>query len=289
MSNQIKNRILLIDGPSLLFRMFFGLPARIINKDGKSIHGIVGFIGSLLKINAVIKPTHLLVIFDSETGSFRNKIVSDYKGNRIKDWSKFSDEKNPYSQLSGIRKVLDYLNWAHCEIENTESDDVIAAYVRNYQKDNEVVIVSHDTDLLQLVSLSTTVFNLKGKKSVIYDLPKVEGKYGIEPKLLADLKALTGDKVDNIAGIPGIGPKTAGRMIREFGDINQIFQQISQISPERLQFKVAKYKDKVYQNLSLIKLDQEINLPFTLSTIRIHPNSWDRKTMQLLRELDLVD
>ncbi len=289
MENQIKNKIILVDGPSLLFRMFFGLPAKIPGKDGKSIHGTVGFIGSLLKINSLIKPTHLLVVFDSETGSFRDEIVSDYKGNRIRDWSEFPDEENPYSQLSNIRKALDYLKWVHCEIENTESDDVIAAYVRNYQKSNKVVIVSHDTDLLQLVGLNTTVFYPRGKKSILYGLSEVENRYGIKSTLLADLKALTGDKTDNITGIPGVGLKTAGRIIQELGNIDKIFQQISKIYPEGLRSKIAKHKDKVYQNLSLIKLDHEVNLPFDLSAMCIQPNSWNKKTMKVLREIDLIN
>lgn len=284
----MNNKILLVDGHNLLFRMFFGLPNKIPGKEGKSIHGIVGFIGTLIRTINLIRPTHLLIIFDSESGSFRDKMIIDYKGNRLRDWSKKPAKENPFSQLSGIKKTLDHLDWKYCEIDDVEADDIIASYVKEHQIDTEIIILSHDTDLLQLVGQKTKVFYQRGKMSVLFDSNKVKEKYGVEPKLLPDLKALTGDKTDNIAGVPKVGIKTAQKLIQQFGNIDKIFEQPSKIYPQNLQSKIIEYKDKIYQNLSLIKLDHKFDLPFKLSSIIIKPNSLNKKTIQLLKEIKLI-
>lgn len=282
----MKDTILLIDGHNMLFRSFFGLPNKIPGKDGETIHGVVGFIGMLLKTLAHIKPTYLLVVFDSETGSFRQKENSSYKENRITDWSDL--EANPFSQLYGIRKALDHLSWKHCEVEGVETDDVLSAYVNAYQDEYKLILVSTDSDLLQLVNDSVYMFYPRGKMSIMYTPIVVEMRYGVSPVNISDLKALIGDKTDNVSGIPGIGMKTAQKLISQFGSIENIYKNLDVLS-EKIRLKISKHRDRVLKNLSLIKLNQEIELPFNLSELEIEQSSWERKTMQILRKIDLID
>ena len=127
----MKNKLLIVDGHNLLFQMFFGMPSRIINKDGKAIQGILGFVGALLKIIRMINPTHTVVVFDGESQNPRKELDANYKANRV-DYSAVPDEENPFSQLDDIYKALDYLKICHFETTLCETDDVIAAYAFKY-------------------------------------------------------------------------------------------------------------------------------------------------------------
>lgn len=279
---------MLVDGHNLLFRSFYGIPARISDKDGKPIHGVVGFIGTLLKVANRLKPTHLLVVFDSESGSFKRQEEDGYKRGRIKDWSKFPDEENPFFQLAGIYRALDHMAWKYCEVEGVEADDIIASYAREVSSKHEVFIVSTDSDLLQLVNDRVTLFYPRGKASVLYTPEKVQEKYGVRSQQIPEFKALIGDKADDIEGVPGIGPKTAAKLLSQFGDVSKLCDYASTV-PGNLGIKINKFRGKILRNRALIKLDQELDLPFSINEIQIQKDSWNRKTMNILREIGLID
>lgn len=172
--------IILIDGHNLLFRMFYGIPASIKNTKGKEIRGLIGFIGSLKKIAKEWNPYSLLVIFDSETSKNNNlKIDTSYKANRI-DYTNIPEEKNPFSQLPLIKKALDYVRIPYLEIEKDEADDYIASVVTNPKwKCYQFIIVSTDTDFIQLVNKNTHLYVPRGKKSILYNDKEVIKKYNI--------------------------------------------------------------------------------------------------------------
>ena len=121
------NKILIVDGSNLLFQMFFGMPSRIIGRNGKPIQGTLGFIGALLKTIRSVVPTHVIVIFDGEHPNVRVNIDSEYKANRI-DYSETLEEETPFSQLNDICAALDYLNIKYFETTDCETDDLIASY-----------------------------------------------------------------------------------------------------------------------------------------------------------------
>lgn len=145
------DRILIIDGHNLLFQMFFGMPSRIIEKNGAPIQGIIGFVGALNKLLELLEPTHLLVMFDEEKENPRKTLCEEYKANRI-DYSKVPDEENPFTQLDGIYRALDYMGVRHTETVICETDDVIAAYAVTYGNDKQVFISSFDSDYFQLIN-----------------------------------------------------------------------------------------------------------------------------------------
>ncbi|MTI49933.1 MAG: flap endonuclease [Firmicutes bacterium] len=286
--DSVKCDVLLIDGFSLLFRMFFGLPAKIRGKNNQLIHGIVGFTGTLLKTISYFEPEKVVVVFDSELGSFRQQLDSNYKANRIKDWSSLSEDMNPFIQLPDLKKVLDYLSIKHCEIENVEADDVLSEYARRYNNENKIVIVSTDSDLLQLVNENVYVYYPKGKSSVLYDEKEVYRKYNLKPELIADMKAIVGDKSDNILGVPGIGIKTAQKLFNKHGNLSSIYDNINDIENDRIKKKLLDYKEEVFLNLKLIKLNRKVDLKYNLEELKLSKDFSQYKTMQVLKDLGLT-
>lgn len=207
-------KIVLIDGHNMLFRMFYGIPTPIKNSKGKDIRGLIGFIGSLKKIIDEFKPYSLYVIFDSETSRNSNlEIDREYKANRI-DYSNIAEEENPFSQLLLIKKALDYLDISYLEVENDETDDLIASIVSKPTNEYQYIIVSTDSDFIQLIDKNVFLYVPRGKKSILYNKEEIIKKYNIIPEKYVIFKALVGDKSDNIKGVKGIGNITAAKILK---------------------------------------------------------------------------
>ena len=134
------NRLLIIDDSNLLFQMFFGMPARIVNEKGKAIQGTLGFVGGLLKIIRKVEPTHIFAVFDGEHKNNRQELNPDYKANRI-DYNMVSEDKNPFSQLEDVYAALNYLSVKNTETADCEADDLIASYALSYIYGNNYCII----------------------------------------------------------------------------------------------------------------------------------------------------
>ena len=274
------NKLLLVDGHNLLFQMFYGMPARIIGKDGVAVQGVVGFVGALLKIIRMTSPTHLCVIFDSEHENPRTAINPDYKANRP-DYSTLSDEENPFTQLPYIYAALDELKIKHTETCDCETDDIIAAYAINTSEDTEVVISSFDSDFFQLISDRVSVLRYRGEKSVICDSEYIKDTLGITPSQYADFKSLVGDSADNIKGAEKIGPKTAARLLSELGDLEGVINMSHAISKPSVRESVIKNTERIRDNFKMIKLSASANLPFTPCELEYRQS--DRSSTDVLR------
>ena len=261
-----KSRLLIVDGLNLLFQMFFGMPARIVGKDGKAIQGTLGFVGALLKIIRFTKPTHTVVIFDGERENPKTELYSDYKANRT-DYEAVPDEQNPFSQLLDVYNALDFLKIRHFETTDCETDDIIAAYALKYGKDNEIIISSFDSDFFQLISQNVKVFRYRGDKSVVYDKSLFFEKFGILPEQYADFKSLTGDSADNIKGAEKIGPKTAAGLLNSFIDLEGVILNADKIAKPSVKKSVKESTERLRLNYKLIKLDGGAELPFKMNEL----------------------
>lgn len=166
-------KLLIVDGSNLLFQMFFGMPSRIVNKDGKAIQGTLGFVGALIKIIQMTSPTHIAVFFDGEHKNKRTELLADYKANR-KDYSEMSEEENPFSQIRDVFNALTYMKICYKEITYLEADDVISAYVNKYSGKLKIVISSFDSDFFQLINSNTQILRYRGEKTVICDTEYVK-------------------------------------------------------------------------------------------------------------------
>ena len=260
------NKLLLVDGSNLLFQMFFGMPARIVNEQGKAIQGTLGFVGALLKIIRRTSPTHIAVLFDGEHENNRSALDPAYKANRI-DYSEVSEEKNPFSQLPDVYAALDYLQIKHAETTVCETDDWIAAYTLTYGYENEIIISSFDSDYFQLITDKVSVLRYRGDKTVICTPDYISDKFGIEPAQYADFKSLTGDVSDNIKGADKVGPKTAASLLNEFGDLKGILGNTENIKKASIKESINRNAKRLRTNYRMIKLDNTVSLPFTFSEL----------------------
>lgn len=252
-----EEKLLLVDGHNLLFQMFYGMPARIINQDGRAIQGTLGFVGALLKIIRRIQPSHVAVIFDGEHENRRRDLSEGYKANRP-DYSKVPEEENPFSQLPDVYRALQYLGIPYWETREYEADDEIAAYVYACampEGRRQIVISSFDSDFFQLIAENVSVLRYRGEKTVLCDVAYIREKLGIEPFQYAEYKALTGDKADNIAGIRGVGAKTAAELMRQFGSLEKLLAHIDEVRKPSLQKVFLEEEEHLRRNYQLIRLD----------------------------------
>lgn len=259
-------KLLLVDGMNLLFQMFFGMPARIVNHEGKAIQGTLGFVGALLKIIRMTSPTHIAVLFDGEHQNQRVLVDENYKANRP-DYSDTPEEETPFSQLPDVYSALDFLGILYAETLTCETDDWISGYVSKYKSDCEIVISSFDSDFFQLIDDNVKVLRYRGDSSTLCDEKYINQKLCISPSLYADFKSLTGDTADNIKGADKVGPKTAAWLINQFGSLENILANAENISKPAVKKSIISNSEKLLKNYQLIKLSGECELPFELSKL----------------------
>lgn len=264
-------KLLLVDGSNLLFQMFFGMPARIVNAEGKAIQGTLGFVGALLKIIRRVQPTYLAVFFDGEGEKIRSEIDVEYKANRI-DYNRVQEDENPYSQLPDIYRALDYLGIRHMEMCTCETDDIIAGYTLEYGNDYEVVISSFDSDFFQLITEKVSVLRYRGEKTIICTPSYIQEKFDISPCQYADFKAMVGDTADNIKGLHKIGPKTAASLLKEYGNLQNVLDNVEKISRVSIRDSVLAGVERVMKNYQLTKLQKMDELPFVLNELTFEDN-----------------
>ncbi|MDE7259224.1 MAG: 5'-3' exonuclease [Lachnospiraceae bacterium] len=260
------NRLLIVDGHNLLFQMFYGMPARIVNDQGKAIQGTLGFVGALLKIIRKVEPTHITVLFDGEHENDRSSLNPDYKGNRI-DYSEIAEEDNPFSQLNDVYAALDFIGIKHAETISCEADDLIAGYALTYGKESEIIISSFDSDFFQLITDQVSILRYRGKDTVICTPEYIKEKYGITPTQYADFKSLTGDTADNIKGADKVGLKTAASLLHEYGTLENILVHAENIKKPSVKESIIRNTERLKTNYKIIKLGNTASLPFSLDEL----------------------
>ncbi len=254
----MKQRIILIDSNNIAYRAFYALPDTIATSSGIMTNAVLGFINMLLKLIEDLKPDIVICTFDSKGPTFRHKMFEEYKMHR----KKMPDELA--QQLPLIKEVMEAFNIECLEKEGVEADDILASIARDASADyRETIIVTGDKDMLQMVSERVKV--LSSRKSItdtiIYDKERVIEKMGVEPGKVRDLLALMGDNSDNIPGVPGIGPKTAVKLIKEFGNLEDIYNNIEKIKNEKLRKTLAENRGLAMtcKELTTLKDDIEID------------------------------
>ena len=253
-----KKKIVLLDGNSLAYRAFFALPP-LTNDKGIHTNAVYGFTMMLQNILAEEKPTHMLVAWDAGKVTFRNKMFDEYKGGRQKTPSELS-EQFPY-----IRKLLTAYNINQYELDQYEADDIIGTLSQLGKDDhNEIVIISGDKDLTQLATNNTTV--LITRKGITdtekYTPAHIMEKYGISPLQIIDMKGLMGDASDNIPGVPGVGEKTALKLLIEYGSIENVYKSLEKITAKKLHENLTTYEDQAYmsRDLATIIIDAPVTV-----------------------------
>ncbi|MGX1192627.1 DNA polymerase I [Metabacillus sp. SLBN-84] len=254
-------KLVLIDGNSIAYRAFFALP--LLNND-KGVHtnAIYGFTMILMKILEDEKPSHMLVAFDAGKTTFRHETFKEYKGGRQKTPPELSE------QFPFIRELLDAYSISRYELPNYEADDIIGTLSKQAEKDGfEVKVISGDKDLTQLVSEQITVdITRKGITDVDSYTPEfVMEKYGLSPSQIIDMKGLMGDSSDNIPGVPGVGEKTAIKLLKEHETLEALYESLDKVTAKKLKEKLEENKEQAMMSKELATINCEAPLEITLS------------------------
>ena len=252
-------RLVLIDGKSVFYRGYYAM-GNLSLSDGTPTGGVYGFAAIAMEIVKRLDPTKVVVAWDSKTSANkRRELYPEYKAGRVKPGDDF------YAQIPLLEELIKGLGWNFVELDNYEADDIIGTLSKQADKsgDWETYIISSDLDMLQIVDENTHMWRiLKGFTNIEQiNVPELEAKYGIKKSQFLDLKSLKGDSSDNIPGVPGIGEKTAVKLLNEFGDLDSIYNNIDKIIGST-KAKLEAGKDSAYlsKTLAKIKFDAPVKL-----------------------------
>jgi len=254
--------LVIIDGNALMHRAYHGVNRGFIPMwEGMPVGMVFGFASTLLSIIDHFNPEQLLVAFDTKEKTFRHEMDANYKAHREKAPDDF------YPQVPFIEELLEAFDIPILKCPGYESDDIIGTVARAAEKkDQDVIIMSGDLDFLQLVDhrIRLAKFNGKIEQSEIYGPEETYNRYGIHPEQMIDYKAIIGDSSDNYKGIPGIGPKTAAKLLQEHNTLNNIFEQLESL-PDKLRDKFMEYKSDALHCQELAAIHTQVPIEFSLS------------------------
>ncbi len=283
------NKFVLVDGNSIMNRAFYGIMGSkmLTTKDGKYTNAVYGFLAILFKLLEDVKPKYIAVAFDLKAPTARHKMYEGYKANR----KGMPDELA--QQMPMIKEILRAMNIDIVEMEGYEADDVLGTLSCYGEKQGlDVIILSGDRDTFQLATNKVTIRipHTKAGKSETdeYNRKKIIKKYGIEPKQLIEVKGLQGDTSDNIPGVPGIGEKTALKLIKEYGTIDNLYEKI-EAGEDDLK---GKQREKIIENKDLATLSRtlgtiNVNVPIKDDLSDFKVEEWDKeKVLKLFKELN---
>jgi DNA polymerase-1 len=272
-------RIFLIDGSSYIYRAFHAIPYLSV-KEGIPTNAVYGFTQMLLKLIKDCKPDHIAVVFDAKGPTFRHKVYGGYKAKR----PEMPDTLRP--QLPYIREVVRAYNIPALELEGYEADDIIGTLVRRFKrKELEIVIVTCDKDMMQLVDANTTI--LDTMKDMSYGVAEVKEKFGgLEPQKIIEIMALAGDSCDNIPGVPGVGEKTAIKLIKEFETVDCLYSDIERVTGKVLREKLIENEESARLSRGLATIDTDVPIDCSFEDLSLSRPNYS-KLRELFKELEL--
>ncbi len=272
----------LIDGSAFIFRAYHALPPLTRKSDGLPIGAVAGFCNMLQRYvegnTGTDAPTHVAVIFDKGSHTFRNDLYDQYKANR----EAMPEDLRPQMPLT--RDATRAFNIACEEIEGFEADDIIATLaVQARALGGRCTIISSDKDMMQLVGDGVEMFDAMKNKRI--DRDGVHEKFGVYPERVVDVQALAGDSVDNVPGAPGIGIKTAALLINEYGDLDALLERAGEIKQPKRRETLINNADQIRLSRTLVQLDENMDLPFTIDDMEVREPDSD-VLMQFLAEME---
>ena len=275
-------RIAIIDGNSLVNRAYYAMRNPMITRDGIYTHGIFGFLNMMEKIKRDYEPEYMAIAFDMKAPTFRHKEYDAYKAGRKKMPPELA------MQIPLLKDVLSAMNIKQLELEGFEADDIIGTVAKAAEEEGlEPYIITGDKDELQLAT--DTVKVIITKKGVsefeIYDRQAMIDKYGFTPSQFIDFKGLMGDQSDNIPGIPGVGEKTATKLILEFGSVENIIENYEEIKQKGLRTKIEENAQLAVMSKRLATINVNVPLDTDFDEFLIREPDYDR-LIELYRKLE---
>ena len=275
-------RLMLLDSNGLIYRGYHALPPLTTSK-GELVNAVFGFCSILLRGIQDVRPEYVAACFDLPGPTFRHEQFAEYKATR----TPMPDDLR--AQFPKVREIVAALRIPVFEMAGYEADDVIGTITRDLDARGgiETTIVTGDLDMLQIVTDTTRLMTTRqGVDSTIYyDPAKVRERFDLRPDQMIDYKALKGDPSDNIPGIPGVGEKTAAKLVGEFGSLEGIYERLGEVKPEKLRWKLVEARDQVFASRELSRIVRDLPIPFDLEAARL--SDYDRaEVVRLFREFE---
>ena len=275
--------LILLDGHALIHRSFHAIQRPLtVSTTGEDVRGVYGFVNAFLRTLGEWQPSHVAITFDLPTPTFRHKMFEQYKAHRPPT----PPELKP--QFDRVRQIMTAFKVPIYELEGFEADDLLGTLSKQAEdSDIDTLILTGDTDTLQLVSNRVRVLmNAGTQKRSLYDIEAVQGRYGgLGPEYVADIKALQGDSSDNIPGVPGIGVKTAIKLLTDYGSLDEIYKNVEGIKPPRAKTSLLEHRDLAYRSKKLTTIVRDA--PAELDLKNAVFGGFERTSIvSLLRELE---
>ncbi|MEO8208201.1 MAG: DNA polymerase I, partial [Chloroflexota bacterium] len=274
-------RLMLLDGNGLIYRGYFALPPLSTSK-GELVNAVFGFCSIVLRGIQDLQPDYVAVAFDLPGPTFRHERFADYKATRTRMPDDLRD------QFPKVREVVKALRLPVFELAGFEADDVIGTLsVEAEQRGLDTTIVTGDLDMLQIVSDHVRLMTTRSgvENTILYDPARIFERYELDPSQMIDYKALKGDTTDNIPGVPGVGEKTAAKLIREFRTLDAVYERLAEVKPDKLRAKLAEYRDQVMLGRELSTIIRDLPVKLDLDAARL--GDYDRdEVIRLFREYE---
>jgi DNA polymerase I len=274
---------MLLDANGLIYRAYFALhETPLTTSKGLLVNAIFGFWSIVLRGYQDVHPDYVIACFDLPKPTFRHEQFAEYKATRRPMPDDLRD------QFPRVRELIEAFRIPIYELEGFEADDLIGTLSLQAEgRDLATTIVSGDLDMLQLVSDRTSLMTTRGgvQQTVIYDPARIDERYGLRPGQMVDFKALKGDTTDNVPGVPGVGDKTAAKLLQEHGDLDAIYSDLEAVDPPKLRTKLAEHRDQVMAARDIVTIRRD--LPVTLALDQAGPGEYDRaEVLRLFREYE---
>ena len=273
--------VYLFDGTSLAYRAFYAI-RDLSTSTGFPTNAIYGFIRMFLKLYKDFKPEYVAVAFDVGKKTFRNELLKEYKANKKPTPDNFK------VQLPYIKKFLECLGITVLEKEGYEADDILGTVAKKLASEgHRVFIVTPDKDMRQLIDEKIAVIAISNKTGLkkIYDLETFRKEYGVDPQQIPDLFGLAGDSIDNIPGVPGIGEKTAKKLIADFGSLEGLYENLDELTPKRKEL-LKKFKEQAFLSRELAKIDTNVPVDVSLEDLKVKEPE-GKCLGEILKELEM--
>jgi len=266
-----RKKFILVDGQGLLYRTFYALP-QLTTSYGQIINSVYGFTMILMRLLEEEKPDYIVIVFDTPAPTFRHQEFKEYKAHR---------KKMPIelvNQIPLVKEIINNYNIFICSKEGYEADDIIGTIAKEAEKRNcSTIIVTGDKDAFQLISPHTKIMTtIRGVTEVkIYDEESIKKKYGVDPEKIVDILALKGDSSDNIPGVPGIGEKTAVGLIKKYGNLENILNNIDEIHKKSLREQIKEYEKQIRMSKMLATIVREVPIIYDFDSFKVKSPNYE--------------
>ena len=274
----LDRRLVLIDGLAALYRAFYAIPD-LATKTGKPTNAVFGFIRMINQIREIRRPSHWAVVFDGGLPKERLEIMEEYKAQRPPMPDKLRE------QIDTVEKYLKAADIAWVRMEGEEADDVLASMAEWAMPNaTHILIATNDKDIYQLVNEKIFIIPVAGKEDPM-GVDAVKNKTGVEPSKITEWLSLMGDTVDNIPGVPGVGPKTAAKLINTYGTLDLLMKHIDEVKGDGLRESIKECKDLITRNMRMVRLRRNLDSSLGWDEMKVRPEDPTR-LFPLYKELE---